>query len=114
MRSLLFKMKRYFLFKYQKITRGFDDSEIWNLNDNFVNFILPRLKEYRKQTKGVITPTENTIDFCEFLLDDMITGFENYKDWSRENKGNHNINKIEKEIENSLRIFADYFGLLWY
>lgn len=38
--------------EYQRRTRGFDDTELWNLDSTIVKFILPRLKVFRDQCHG--------------------------------------------------------------
>lgn len=40
--------ERIEIFRKQREERGFDDSELWNLGDNIMSFILPRLKEFSK------------------------------------------------------------------
>lgn len=39
-------IKRKIKYFYQKLTRGFDDSEIWSIDYSFYDWILPRLKRY--------------------------------------------------------------------
>lgn len=36
----------------QRITRGWDDSDTWALDDTFVRWFLPRLRRYRELTNG--------------------------------------------------------------
>ena len=38
---------REITFLYQRLTRGFDDSELWSLDDTIIRFTLPRLKAFR-------------------------------------------------------------------
>ena len=38
-------------YKEQRLERGFDDSELWNLDITIINFILPRLEEWWRQQK---------------------------------------------------------------
>jgi len=39
-------------YRRQRIERGFDDSEIWNLDLTIAKFILPRIKHYRNNCNG--------------------------------------------------------------
>ena len=45
-------MKRYIKFFLQRRIRGFDDSEIWDLDTTFFNWILPRLKRFKRVSDG--------------------------------------------------------------
>lgn len=44
------KDKRQKLWRKQRDERGFDDTELWNLDVTMAKFILPRLKEFHKQS----------------------------------------------------------------
>ena len=50
----------YVKFPWQKLTRGFSDDEIWNLELTIANFILPRIKKYRENNIG--TPVKLSLD----------------------------------------------------
>jgi len=65
---------RYETYKKQRLKRGFDDSETWNLDYVFVNFMLPRLKRYYEIAKEAI------VIEGEFKtnLEIVIEGFELY------------------------------------
>ena len=41
--------------KYQKITRGFTDEEIWNLDNTIAKWLLPRLKYLKENTNQSLT-----------------------------------------------------------
>jgi hypothetical protein len=56
------------LYKKQRQQRGFDDSELWSLNDTIASFIIPRLKEFREQSTGD--------DDWRIMLYKMIDAFE--------------------------------------
>ena len=43
---------RFFKFVWQRKTKGFDDSETWNLDNTIANFVLPRLKRYKELNGG--------------------------------------------------------------
>lgn len=44
--SLAYKVKRWFRFLYQRVTRGFSDRDTWNLDVTFAEFMLPRLERF--------------------------------------------------------------------
>ena len=46
------RILRFFKFAWQRKTRGFDDSETWNLDNTIANFVLPRLKRYKELNNG--------------------------------------------------------------
>lgn len=58
------------LYKIQRETRGFDDTETWNLDLTILKFILPRLQRFRELNKNC--PEEMTEEEWFKLLDDAI------------------------------------------
>lgn len=69
--------------KAQRDERGFDDTELWNLDSTVVDFVLPRLKAYREQTE-VFPVKYSDLDEWRAVLDEIIEGLELYKskiDW---------------------------------
>ena len=40
------------IFKKQRLERGFDETELWNLDTTILKFILPRLKAFKENTFG--------------------------------------------------------------
>jgi hypothetical protein len=52
------KIKRTLKFFWQRRTRGFDDSETWNLDHRIAEFILPRLKLFREMSPSQGIPSE--------------------------------------------------------
>lgn len=70
-------IKRLAEFKQQRISRGFDESECWNLESTIAQFILPRLKVFRDSTNGY--PGNDEIPTFEKwleVLDKMIFAFD--------------------------------------
>jgi hypothetical protein len=52
-RKIFRKIKRFFKFWWQRKTRGFDDSETWDLGDTtFFNWIHPRLVRFKELKNG--------------------------------------------------------------
>ena len=56
--NIIFKVKRTLKFFWQRRTRGFDDSVIWNLDNRISEFILPRLKLFREKSPSHGIPSE--------------------------------------------------------
>lgn len=67
-------IKRWFRFLWQRWTRGFDDSQTWNLETRLAEHILPRLKRFKQVHTGY--PMELTPQEWEIILDKMIFAFE--------------------------------------
>lgn len=108
--------KRWKEYKEQRLTRGFDDSELWNLDSTIVGFILPRLKAFRDVGFGYPSSVETMEEWTK-ILDKMIKGFEYYLDEklgedkklsAKDNLINHN-----KIVEEGLDLFCKYFYNLW-
>lgn len=96
-------------FLYQRLTRGWDDSQLWNLDVTISEYVLPRLKEYRKlySDSGIPSGIKTTKEWQE-KIDAMISAFEIVL----KNEGRFN----EKEriiVENGLTAFAEHFTSLW-
>ncbi len=108
--------ERWQAYKEQRLTRGFDNSELWNLDTTIVKFILPRLKVFRSFECGHPGHIDTMEEWNE-ILDKMIKGFEYYLD---ENLGEdknltfkeNNANR-EKIISEGLDLFRKYFSNLW-
>ena len=109
--------------KYQKLTRGYSDLEVWNLNDTFCIWILPRLKYFRKHT--IAYPPDLTPEKWDEILDKMILAFELYLDDSDDNyeidkNGKYTIPDLEKmklegeKIWEGFRLFGQYLRYLWW
>ena len=109
--------------KYQKLTRGYSDLEVWNLNDTFCIWILPRLKYFRKHT--IAYPPDLTPEKWDEILDKMILAFELYLDDSDDNyeidkNGEYTIPDLEKmklegeKIWEGFRLFGQYLRYLWW
>lgn len=91
-------------FEEQRLKRGFDDSELWNLYYTIAGFILPRLKAFREET--VSYPAGMTREQWESILDEMIVAFELIYEDKCDSESN-------KKIEQGIKTFAKYFRGLW-
>lgn len=93
-------------FKLQRMTRGFDDSELWSLDITISKFILPRLIAFKKEHSR--HPTHLSHDEWNRLLDSMIRAFE----WHANE--NHLDAVIPSYVNHGMNLFAKYFVYLWY
>lgn len=96
-------------FRKQRIERGFDDSETWSLTDTICEFILPRLKRFKDCNS--FAPHPLTIDEWNLKIDKMIKAFElttrkeGCRIWNEEE---------EKELNEGLDLFREWFLALWW
>lgn len=114
--------KRWFRHKYQKITRGFSNDELWSLDYTIAKFIYPRLKQFRKQnpcvpailydgdskkTKSNKSKFEQAEREWNKILDEMIKIF---KMIIEDDDGTNMLdNKQLKRVQKGLRLFAKHF-----
>ncbi len=66
--------KRDVHFLYQRLTRGWDDSETWSLEHSLAKHILPRLRRFREIT--IATTVDQEAQEWRDKLDKMIAAFE--------------------------------------
>jgi hypothetical protein len=93
----------------QRINRGFDDSETWSLRDTIANFILPRIKVFRKITCGTPSILEN-----EKAWDDILAKIERaFELVAKDNTYSWTKEEI-KAYEEGMQLFAEYFMDLWW
>lgn len=96
--------ERWEKFEEQRLERGFDDSELWELYMTITKFILPRLILFKK--KHYSEPSGMVFEQWNDILDEMIEAFELIEKGECED-----VEK--KKIEKGLRTFAKYFTKLW-
>lgn len=95
-------------YEKQRLQRGFDDSETWNLDATISRFIYPRLKAFVEDVKVIkCYPPEMTYDDWITILEKMLKGFEIL---SQDNERTEDECKI---IETALDLFREYFHNLW-
>lgn len=108
-------------YQTQRKTRGWDDSETWNLDLTITRFILPRLRRFEEITIGY--PSEITPQEWHILLKKMIVAFEELENrWdfhtqgesTRNDKDHIQYSNKEKVIQEGLEIFAKYYCYLWW
>lgn len=70
-----YDVKRWIISTYQRIRYGVSDSECWSLDWTFTNFILPRLKHFKKINVHT-HPPDITYEQWHQILDELIWTFE--------------------------------------
>ena len=105
------KIEWWLKMKYQKLTRGFTDEELWNLDCAFVDWIVPRLKVFKEKTKGYPADVGSPEEWDK-ILDKIIEAFELYKQEPCDNLKQLRIdNQIIKE---GFDLFAKRIHNLWW
>lgn len=124
-------------YKKQRIERGFDDTELWNLDRTIASFVLPRLKAF-KETSHTLPISLKSQEWNE-VLDEMIWGFnyivnndeitdaiaekygmnnispDKYLNLPQENKNAwyKEIAEHEKRRDNAMKLFGEWLRNLW-
>jgi len=102
--SLMRKTRRWFRFLWQRLYRGWNDSDTWCLDSTYAKFIHPRLVRFKKLNNGF--PNGLTEATWNAAIDDMIYAMEIVKndihdaDWERVKRG--------------LDLFGKHFRDLWW
>ena len=94
--------------KAQRLTRGFDNTEMWSLDCTIAKFIAPRLKVFLEQAEQIEDhPGQITFQEWKGILEQMIEGFEIYPNhfhWTEE-ESDTNWKKVDK----ALSLFHKWF-----
>jgi hypothetical protein len=96
--------KRAFRYYGQRLTRGWDDSDLWNLDATISKFVLPRLRRFKENQFGY--PSNMTEEEWRGVLDQMILAFEN-------NLLDFPTREQDQQVEEGLALFAKYYVHLW-
>lgn len=102
-------MKRYIKHFFQRKTRGWDDSETWNLDVHTAKFILPRLKKFRELNNGY--PQGYTEESWNDVLDEMIWAMGEIaagKQYIYDQEFNYD------RLKAALEVFGKHFLDLWW
>lgn len=83
---------------------GIDESETWSLYWSLANYILPRLKIFRKTAMSY--PLDLESHEWDAVLDKMIYSFETIVADDR-------VNRDDARIDEGIDLFCKYFRNLW-
>lgn len=97
---------REFKYYWQRLTRGFGNDELWNLDITIAEFIAPRLKAFRSYQIG--HPPDLTEEEWETILLEMQKGF----DMVIADEANYDEETI-KQVKKSLELLTKYYHFLW-
>ena len=105
------KLKWYIKQKWQKLTRGYSDEELWNLDSTICKWLLPRLKTFKEKTIG-FPPTLNSPEEWGDILEKIILALELHVSDLPDSPEQVRIEC--KQIEEGLELFGKYFCNLWW
>lgn len=100
-------LKRNIKFFMQRVDRGWDESEVWSLDNTSAKFLAPRLKEFKKIKTG--HPQNIDIEQWDIYLDEMIFAFSSLQERSIYHFDTNTSNRIQ----NGLNLFSKYYHDLW-
>jgi len=92
---------------------NFKNEELWSLDTTIAKFVLPRLKRFKKATRG--HPSDLTEKQWDDILDKMIFSFDFIVDHKKMYAiGNIGNDKVWKKVDTGLALFAKWFNSLWW
>lgn len=90
-------------YRKQRKERGFDDSELWSLDETIIAFTLPRLRAFRDYTQSFpLDDSVSSFEDWQKAIDKMIFAMENYGTFIYQN-----------EVDEGIDLFLKYFKTLW-
>lgn len=104
------QLERY---KNQRLERGFDDTETWNLDVTIAKFIVPRLKRFKELNNGYPSKFKAKEEWDK-ILDEMIEGLELYEDKWKCNSDQNLTNLEEYKRKRAVKLLGEYFYDLWW
>lgn len=108
MRRWFRNAKRAAKFWWQRRTRGWDDSELWNLDHSLAKLILPRLRAFEQITPcypADISPEQWHADLRIMIASFEVIASDNYWDIRTAEQ--------EAELQRGLDLFAKWYRALW-
>lgn len=119
----LFNLKMW----WQRKTRGYSDIELWNLDDALAEWVLPRLKAFRKQNDYAHPADLNSIEEWHSIIDEMIYGIEfmqkssevwrelvGSKEGAERDAGREKFKEEVARAENGRELFGKWMAALWW
>ena len=99
-----------------KKKHGYDyikDEDLWSLDITLAKYILPRLIRFKETNINSYPPDFKSVDEWHNVIDKMIKAFEIVvkDDWRY--VGHEEAEKKNKEYQDGINLFAEYFTELW-
>lgn len=109
---------------FQRITRGWDDSDTWSLDYTIAKFALPRLKRFQELNNGWPDKDFMTFEKWNEAIDKMIWSFEQicnnfdgldmWDDTISKEDNYKKIKEFDDKVQEGLNLFGKYFRALWW
>jgi len=101
-------IKRKVKFLWQRLTRGWDDSETWSLDITIAEHALPRLKELKKFSEETLERDDFHKDLAKIIeAFEIIANDNDYACLSA-------IPEKEKIVKEGLRLFVENYQRMWW
>ena len=95
----------------QRASRGFDNTELWNLDSTIAKFILPRLVAFRTRAEVVGYPGQySSAEEWQAIMDEMIFAFGFI---AGDAKFDTHSDEIDARISKGLALFAENLMCMW-
>lgn len=107
--------KKVFVYPFQRMFRGYDDTDLWNLDVSISKRIVRMLKDFKKVTQGYPACLDSFEEWME-ILDKMIYCFdfhENHFDELYELSEEEYKKKL-KLADEGFDLFKKYYQDLWW
>ena len=106
--------KRWWKFRWQSLTRGWNDSETWNLDHTIAEFSLPRLKRFKETT--ISHPGHLGEEGWNEVLDKMIFAMQAIIDeweFTEEEMTMDERREHWAKVQEGCELFGKWFRDLW-
>lgn len=104
-------IKRKIRLLWQRLTRGWDDSDTWSLDYTIAKFTLPRLKRF--QELKMSHPAFLTIEEWDDVLNKIIFALEVVIDDLDVKSDRELVNEDYVKMQEGLELLGAYFFHLW-
>ena len=117
-------------FFWQRHTRGFDDSETWDLDYTFVQWLLPRLKRFSEVVccypgtkeyptfESWETELKHRVEQLELIVEYFFTEYDfpdiSWTTLDNPNKGAVSMDAFDKCYEDFMKWFVEWHRHLWW
>ena len=114
------KTKRAKSWKKQRKLYGFDSRECWNLNTTFVEWLYSHLMLYKKEAAQVVDLEYHKFDFNgktytqKECINIILKACKRYLLVDEISEDKEKMAKIEKDMEDAIKLFADMLPCMWW
>ena len=107
--------KKVFVYPFQRMFRGYDDTDLWNLDVSISKRIVRMLKDFKKVTQGFPAKLDSFEEWME-ILDKMIYCFDFYGNCFDElyKLSKEEYDKKLKLADEGFDLFKEYYLDLWW